>query len=229
MHSMETKIFNLDGQKLRFDARTFEYSFRAYAQDSKMKKKDLEELLAEKVGVSREAVHNWRFAKNGPSDIEMIQKLAEVLNIKEWRVFTKSASGGEMVVQLTERQKDACKRVYDSIVEFLFEFKQTSGFNDYWFQYSSSEEKNVENMIYGRVEEKVDHLFLVLDKEYFDLGKHEIYEKLCEYVSENIYDLFDGKLSYAYRFEAAASGNLTTLEDYDHAMKALNEIIEEYI
>ena len=80
MHSMETKIFNLDGQKLRFDARTFEYSFRAYAQDSKMKKKDLEELLAEKVGVSREAVHNWRFAKNGPSDIEMIQKLAEVLN-----------------------------------------------------------------------------------------------------------------------------------------------------
>ena len=54
MHSMETKIFNLDGQKLRFDARTFEYSFRAYAQDSKMKKKDLEELLAEKAALEKD-------------------------------------------------------------------------------------------------------------------------------------------------------------------------------
>ena len=40
---------------------------------------------------------------------------------------------------------------------------------------------------------------------------------------------YDGKCSYAYRFEAIPDGNPTTDEDYNEALKKLNGIIEKYI
>ena len=229
MQSKETKIFTVEGKNVRFNAKIFNRSFITYARNNKKKIGDLEELLAERIGVTKDAVHNWRFEKNGPSDIEMIKIMAEVLCIKNWTIFTKSSSEGEKIMQLTERQMDALKRVYDGIVEFLFEFERTDGFNNYWFEYSQGTKREVQDLIFDRVERKVDNLYLLLDKEYFDLGRHEIYDALCEYVNEDIYELFNGKLSYAYRFEAVVEGNPTTSEDYNKAMTAINSIIEKYI
>ena len=70
---------------------------------------------------------------------------------------------------------------------------------------------------------------LVLDQEYFDLRDTDIYNELCEFVSDDLIDIYDGKVSYAYRFEAHADGNPTTSEDYDKAMIKLNGIIEKYV
>lgn len=70
---------------------------------------------------------------------------------------------------------------------------------------------------------------LVLDQEYFDLRDTDIYNELCEFVSDELIDIYDGKVSYAYRFEAYADGNPTTSEDYDKAMIKLNGIIEKYV
>ena len=70
---------------------------------------------------------------------------------------------------------------------------------------------------------------LVLDQEYFDLRDTKIYEELCEFVSEDLVDIYAGKTSYAYRFEAVVDGNPTTSEDYNKAMIHLNSIIEAYI
>jgi hypothetical protein len=44
-----------------------------------------------------------------------------------------------------------------------------------------------------------------------------------------LWETFDGKLGYAYRFEAIADGNPTTEDDYNKALKRINEIIEQYI
>lgn len=110
----------------------------------------------------------------------------------------------------------------------MYEFRRTDGFYDYWEKYYPIAQKNTEHRLYECVHEKVEQLFLLLDKEYFELGEHEIYGKLCEYVSDKIYATFDGKLSYGYRFEALADGNPTTDEDYDKAMKGIKEIIDMF-
>jgi hypothetical protein len=49
-----------------------------------------------------------------------------------------------------------------------------------------------------------------------------------EYSENDLYDIFDGKLGYAYRFEAIPDGNPTTQDDYNKALKSLNEIVEKY-
>ena len=69
-------------------------------------------------------------------------------------------------------------------------------------------------------------IFLVIKLEYFDLLECEI---VYEFVNNDLYDIYEGKVSYAYRFEAIPDGNPTTSEDYSQAMNRLNSIIEKYI
>ena len=38
-----------------------------------------------------------------------------------------------------------------------------------------------------------------------------------KFVSDDLIDIYDGKESYAYRFEAHADGNPTTSEDYEQS------------
>ena len=70
---------------------------------------------------------------------------------------------------------------------------------------------------------------MALDQEYFDLRGCDLYNELCEYVSDDLYETFNGKLGYGYRFEAHPNGNPTTTEDYDRAMIRLKTIIDKYL
>lgn len=70
---------------------------------------------------------------------------------------------------------------------------------------------------------------LVLDQEYFDLRGCDLYDELCEYVSEELNGIYDGKVSYGYRFEAIPNGKPTTSQDYDHAMIRLLTIVDKYL
>lgn len=76
----------------------------------------------------------------------------------------------------------------------------------------------------------VNEVFLVYDQEYFDLHDHPIYDDFGEFLSEDLYETFSGKLSCAYRFEASPeNGRPTVSQDYDKAMIKLNAIIDKYL
>lgn len=229
MQSKDTRVFTVDGKQVRFDAQIFNKNFESCRRSKKIGVGELEEQLAEKLNVSREAVHNWRFRKNGPSDVEMLIKIAKTLGLSDWTLLTKEIDGGNTMTQLTERQKNAAKRIYDVCIWFLSEFSNTDGFNDYWYKFKDAGSTDPEEDIYELVQKKMDKVGMVLDQEYFDLHGHEIYDEFCEFASEELSDTYNGKLSYAYRFEAIPDGHPTTSEDYDRAMKALNAIIDKYL
>lgn len=73
------------------------------------------------------------------------------------------------------------------------------------------------------MEEKVR---LVLNQEYFDLYDQEIYEGFCEFASEDLTNVYEGKVSCAYRFEADGENDPKVWQDHERAMQRLNEIIE---
>ena len=106
------------------------------------------------------------------------------------------------------------KRIYDICIWFLDQFYLTDGFNDYWYKFKDAGANNPEFEINNLVDSYMYKIFLVIKQEYFDLHDCDIYE---------------GKVSYAYRFEAIPDGNPTTSEDYSQAMNRLNSIIEKYI
>lgn len=231
MISKKTTIFKRNNKQYRFDFEAFDRLFRNYAKRKEMTYETLEGILGDYSGFSKEAVHNWRFRSNGPRDIETISKLAEGLEINSDTHLLR-----EIIIEgdkkrmdknaLTERQLNAAKRIYSAIVVFMNDFERTMGFNDYWFQFNDL--KNPEDGIYDLVEKKHNEIFLVYEEEYFDLHGTEIYEEYGEFINNALYDTYDGKLSYAYRFEAEPEGNPTVSEDYDKAMNQLNGIIEKY-
>ena len=190
----------------------------------------MEVQIANEIGVSPDTVHKWNYSGGGPMDVDAVKRLAAALDISDPSLlFISNDDGGTTMQQLTDRQKAAAKRIFDICVWFLHEFDRSDGFNSYWYEFQAAGADNPESVIYEMVEDMLAKVHLVLDQEYFDLHNCPIYDELYEYVNEDLYETFNGKLSYAYRFEAIPDGNPTTAEDYLKALTRLNEIIDKYI
>lgn len=65
---MKSRIFILNYEKYIFNFYIFNTYFNKFAQEYNFKVSRLECELANYVNRCNEAIHNWRFKKNGPSD-----------------------------------------------------------------------------------------------------------------------------------------------------------------
>lgn len=223
------RAYTIDGKQAIFHKEAFRYLVTQKSRKEKVAKSKLEVQIAENIGVSANTVHKWLYNGGGPMDVALIGPLATALGIAdptELLIFTDD--GGTEMEKLTDRQKNAVKRIYDICIWFLYEFNQTDGFNACWDDFQDAGSEDPEEDIYDMVEKMLGKVRMVLDQEYFDLRDCEIYDALCDYVSEDLYNTFSGKLSYAYRFEAMVDGNPTTTQDFDRAMIRLNTIIDQY-
>ncbi len=228
MKSSQTRVFSIDGNRYCFNCQAFRTLINLQAKKRNLAKGALTDSLSKKLHVSADAINKWKSGTNGPADIETIRSIGAYFHV-DWKHLLKNADGGNSMAQLTERQKDAAKRVYDVLIWFLEEFSNTEGFNSWWLEFKEKGSAAPEDDIYERITGMEDRVRLVLNQEYFDLHDHEIYDALCEFVGEDLVDVYNGKISYAYRFEATAEDNPTVWDDYEKAMNKLNEIIERFI
>ena len=226
---MESRVYTVDGNKMQFDSNNFKILIKSYGKRNKLKSQDVERSLANGLNVSTDTVHKWHYGMSTPTDVDLVKELAKILDLEDFTTLLKSADGGNSMGKLTERQITAVKKVYDICIWFLTEFSNTDGFNDYWYTLQDKGVEDPEEAIADMADDMHRQIELVLDQEYFDLRDTDIYNELCEFVSDDLIDIYDGKVSYAYRFEAHADGNPTTSEDYDKAMIKLNGIIEKYV
>lgn len=231
MVSQKTKIFDYNGRKVQFNPIKFIEIFYRCIKEQNLKVCELELLIANEVGVTDSAVHNWRYRKNGPSDLKMIENIAKCMNIKDWTLLIKEAREENKNMKLTDIQKESVKRIYDTIIDFLFEFERTGGFTtELWIKFRDEGIKNPLNEIQEYVDKKVSLIHKQIKKENFYLRGTEIYDELTEYAYNDLYDITEGKLDYAYRFEATGGeSGITTLEDYEKAMNGLDKIIFKYV
>ena len=187
----------------------------------------IEEELADYTNSSKSAVHNWRNEQNGPGSIEIVEKIAEYFNLtKVNSLLTKERNN--MLKILSEMQIQSMKRIYDSILCFLNTFYITDGFNNIWLD--NLIPKFNENKILEYAENEHNKVKLVLKQEFFYLKNTKVYVDLENYIYNDLYDIYDEKLSYAFRFEAEGKeyGTPTTYEDYCYALDLLNQIISRY-
>lgn len=226
---MSTRTYTVDDKVVVFNVDAFKQVFDSYRRSKKITSRKLEEQISEQLQVAVDTVHGWHYGKNSPGGIEYIEELARVMGMKDFTLLLTEYNGGHNMNRLTERQIAAAKRIYDICIWFLEEFSKTDGFNDYWLDFSHKGSNDPESDIYEYIDVLLEKVFLVLNQEYFDLHNLEIYEELCEYVNEDLYDIFNGKVSYAYRFEAPVDGNPSTSEDYNKATIRLNNIIKKYL
>ena len=223
------RIYKHNGMQTAFNPTGLQTIISEIQRRKRVSKATIMEEIATKMGVSFETVRGWHKGKNGPIDYATVESLASTLGITDISILLITINGGNEMAPLTERQIAASKRIYDICIWFLNEFYHSDGFNNYWHKFKNAGSPNPESDIYNMIEGLMDKINVVLDQEYFDLHDCDIYDELCDFVSQDLYDTFDGKISYAYRFEATPDGNPTTSEDYEKAMTKLNTIICKYL
>lgn len=230
MISKEMKSFSIGTENYRFDSASFNTYFKKHAAQKEIKISSLEEEIANKLYVTTSTIHNWRFGSNGPGTLELIQNLANALSISDYMNLLKKNVEANKMEEYATLKIESIKRIYDAVIDFLEDFYNTDGFTGtLWYKFQRNGSSNPEEDIFDYAENKIRAVSLVLQKEYFYLHDTKVYSELCEYVHNNLWETFDGKLGYAYRFEAIADGNPTTEDDYNKALKRINEIIEQYI
>lgn len=224
-----TKLFEIDGMKYQFDCRSFKNYVKKRAQEKHIPREAVYEEISKSVNVSNVAVKQWYYGKNGPSELDMVRVSAKILQISDFLILMKKFEEETDVIVLNSLQIESLKRIYDAIIDYLHDFYITDGFTGaLWYEYVDKGYDNPENVIYDYAENKLRQVHIVVQKEYFYLRDTEVYREIEEYTDEDLYDIFNGKLSYAYRFEALVDGNPTTIDDYNKAIKRLNEIVEKY-
>ncbi len=201
---------------------------------TKLRKKDnrnvtqLETKLADTLHVSKESIHSWRFGTCGPGSLELIESLRIFFNLDSVEPLLLSIKTKEDKMKLTDLQLLSLKRIYDSIIDYLYIFNYSDGFNDYWYDLEGSTDVR-EDKLYEIATKEIDKVILTLKKEYIFLKDFTFYDELRTFIYNDLYDTFDGKLSYAYRFEAIPDNNPTTSDDYFKALNKLDLIIEKII
>lgn len=224
------KTYIIDDSIYYFNYESFNNLCRNKKSSNNITFEKLEIELSKKLNISKEAIHNWRFLKHSPENKEIIIKLAEYFDIKDYKLLL-IKKGEKIMCNLNNNQINALKTINDSIIEYLHYFYKTDGYNDLWYNFEEQkiEFEQIEDKLYDIAEEKIENLILCYKKQRIFLKNTNIYADLGEYIYNNLYDIFAGKLSYAYRFEAIPNGNPTTQEDYEEALKVYNSIIDKYI
>ena len=225
--------FVWNGRIVRFDFDSFDRGFRREATLRAASLSQYETLLAQRLNVDSTTVHSWRMRRSGPSCLDVIHLLCS-----EWGIDMEGMLAMDKRVQeekriplcmdgLRDPQVDAIGRFYAEVIDYLDDFERTMGFNDYWFDFADSGVKpeHIEFRLYDLCEAKLRKVEHALKRERFLLAGTGLYDALEEYVWEDLCDIFNGKLSFAYRFEAPVDGNPSTGDDYDKALSRLHAIL----
>lgn len=226
MSDYKTRMFSYNGRNVRFSYDGFRTRFNAYKEYKSLTREKLKENIAENCCVSSSAVNNWLCRKNGPGDIQTISAAAKTLEVSVEALITdidEKKEGEYIMGGLSERQRDAVRRIYVGITTFLDEFLLSDGFGNYYCLGVLENRIKSTDEMYEYIDKKIQNLQLLLKCEYLDLHGCDIYEELYDYITGDLIDLYDCKVAYAYRFE-----NGGTTEDYEKASKRLVEIIEKY-
>ena len=224
---MNTRKIIINNNIYYFNFDIFNNLFIEKWKNEKIQKKELELILSEFVNKSTDAIHNWRFKKNGPSDLDTIKLIASFFKLNNYDILLEEKEKKYFMRKLNDLEILSLKRIYDAIIDYLEIFQQSNGFNDYWFDIKE-EQTQREDILYDIAMKEIEKVQLVYKKEYMLLRNTKIYNDLGNFINNDLYDIFDGKLSYAYRFEATSEEQPTTDEDYYKALNKINNIIDEY-
>ena len=225
------KKYIINDEVYYFDYELFNKYFRHKKKEEHITLDKLEIELSKSLNISKDAIHNWRFKKQSPSSLDMIMDISKYFNIKDYKLLLKGKEAEKNMNNFNQYQINSIKIIYDKIVEHLDYFNHTDGYNDLWFDFVDKgiDPKFIEDKLYEVADKKINEVFLVYEKERIFLKNTPIYNEIGEYICNNLYDIYDGKLSYAYRFEAIPDNNPTTQEDYEKALKNINIIIDKYL
>lgn len=225
MKNSKTRLFEFDGRKVVFDRTQFCLAFDSYRQTNRIPVIQLEQKIAERVFLSREAIHNWRNGYNGPSDIPTIQLLAAFFNVSPESLLADYKEESKKMDHFTEAQLESAKRITDGLWDYIYMFSETEGFTTHIDILTG--EQSVLGSGNDYQDEYYDKMSSLFRKEYFTLHGRELYAEL-EILLNDISASYDSD----YRFLSESEIDNKAIEMYpkyvERWAKRLSCIIEKH-
>ena len=125
------KTYIIDESIYHFDYDTFNNLFRSKKINEKIPFEKIELKLSKELNISKEAIHNWRLKNHSPENKEIIIKIANYFNIKDYKLLLKGKEEKNMS-NLNNNQINSLKIINDYIIEYLDYFYKTDRYNDLW-------------------------------------------------------------------------------------------------
>ena len=98
------KTYTVDGVKYQFDSVCFNafLNYKKFIEaenENKLTKAKISEDLADRLHVSTDAIKNWLYGYNGPSDVEQIKAIGEYFDI-DYSVLLRKVEGQNMIDEI---------------------------------------------------------------------------------------------------------------------------------
>ena len=223
------KTYTENDAKYQFDCEKLKRCMVLKIQEMKSQgikgtKKSITNDLSEKLFISYEAVKNWTYGTNGPSDLEQVRKIAEYFGIEYHNLLsqeekTMNINENTSNDQLTDTQKaqtHACVRdVYVAMFEAIDMMWSYYHAEDKHLLEKYSEEEYAEHNIvqYEEAEASVIKVTKLLNKYMLDIPQ-SFSDKIYKWFSKNVqYRLTDIVFLFITLFDEPDPDELKELED----------------
>ena len=128
-----------DGKEYTFNSLAFKKELKRTAVASKKDGKvtsieAFKEGLADKIAVSTAAIKQWESGRNGVSDIERVQEIAEYLGLEDYKSLLIEVKTEEKKDDITmknyilEEERKTAREVFNSLVEIIKMYKDSGAY-----------------------------------------------------------------------------------------------------
>lgn len=220
------RVFIVEGKKYRANRKAIAKQFQVEFEKKKFYNPTLTKLEYRiEVGinsnsVSEKTVGNW-LNGSAPGDIDTMKALAKFWNIDVMELLVE---GGErkMPTELSDSQIMSVKRIYDSLIDYLDEFERTNGFDSMYFNDIDSTELDT------FVNYKWLDVYKAYQKEKLFLADLDIYAAFYDFICNDLSEMTEDKVGIDRPVTSSEGTILSTEDEYDKAMSALNDLLDEY-
>lgn len=161
-----------DGKEYTFDSLAFKKELKRTAVASKKDGKvssieEFKEGLADKIAVSTAAIKQWESGRNGVSDIERVQEIAEYLGLEDYKTLLVEVKAEErkddmtMTNYILEEERKTAREVFNGLVEVIKMYKDTGAYAYTDGSYGSPTEVDIIT--------KNDEVEIIIQKARFDI------------------------------------------------------------
>ncbi len=135
----------------------------------------LREQMAAAIGVSADAIQNWKYGNNGPGSLELLKDAAGFLKTDYKDLLHKKAEERDMTINtsiVTDYERDIARKIYYMFVDKIEEYKLKFGYSYYAF------DSEIEGQEYNPDAPSPD-LYCEIRKASFDIPRETIDAWLC--------------------------------------------------
>lgn len=118
-----------NGNQIRFSPIYFRNEFNHYKSKIKKTRDELCDEMADRIGVSAEAIKNWLKGKNGPSDLGLIKEVAAYMSIS-YQQITENSDNTRNINSIASDvvgtdEKSIIVSMYKDFVDYIYTFLGT--------------------------------------------------------------------------------------------------------